>query len=114
MARVYNFIAGPAMLPASVLERAREELRGWHSTGVAPMEMSHRSKEFVSIAEKTTADLRELLAVPPDYKVLFLARGASGQFAAIPMNLRRGKTKVSYVHTGYWGGKSHYRSRPLW
>lgn len=106
MARVYNFSAGPAMLPASVLEKAREELKGWHSTGVAPMEMSHRSKEFVSIAEKATADLRDVLAVPADYKILFLAGGASGQFAAVPMNLRRGKTKLSYVHTGYWSGKA--------
>ena len=106
MARVYNFSAGPAMLPAAVLERAREELRGWHSTGVTAMEMSHRSKEFVSIAEKATEDLRELLAVPSDYKILFLAGGASAQFAAVPMNLRRGRTKITYVHTGYWGGKA--------
>ena len=106
MARVYNFSPGPAMLPAPVLEKAQAELREWHSTGVSVMEMSHRGKDFVSIAEKAEADLRELLAVPGDYKVLFLPGGATAQFAAVPMNLRRGKAKVSYVSTGYWSGKA--------
>jgi phosphoserine aminotransferase len=72
MARVYNFSPGPSMLPDPVLERAQAELREWHSTGVSVMEMSHRGKDFIGIAEKAEADLRELLAVPSDYKVLFL------------------------------------------
>ena len=111
MARVYNFSPGPAMLPAPVLERAREELRGWHSSGVSVMEMSHRGKDFIGIAEKAAADLRELLAIPDNYKVLFLAGAASGQFAAVPMNLWRGKTKVTYVSTGYWSEKAIAEAR---
>jgi len=71
MSRVYNFSAGPAMLPAEVLERAREELMDWHGTGMSVMEMSHRGKEFVSIAEQAEADLRELMNIPDNYKVLF-------------------------------------------
>ncbi len=111
MARVYNFSPGPAMLPVPVLERAREELHGWRSTGVSAMEMSHRGKDFISIAEKAEADLRELLAIPDDYKVLFLAGGASAQFAAVPMNLWRGKTGVAYVSTGYWSEKAIAEAR---
>ena len=106
MARVYNFSPGPAMLPAPVLERAREELQGWRSTGVSVMEMSHRGKDFIGIAEKAEADLRELLVVPNNYKVLFLSGGASAQFAAVPMNLWRGKTRAAYVGTGYWSEKA--------
>jgi phosphoserine aminotransferase len=81
MARVYNFSPGPSMLPAPVLEKAQEELRERHSTGVSVMEMSHRGKDFISIADKAETDLRELLAVPNDYKVLFLPGGATAQFA---------------------------------
>ena len=111
MARVYNFSPGPAMLPAPVLERAREELQGWRSTGVSVMEMSHRGKDFIGIAEKAEADLRELLAIPDNYKVLFLAGGASAQFAAVPMNLWRGKTRAAYVSTGYWSEKAIAEAR---
>jgi phosphoserine aminotransferase len=106
MARIYNFSPGPAMLPAPVLERAREELRGWRSTGVSVMEISHRGKDFIGIAEKAEADLRELLAIPDNYKVLFLAGGATAQFTAAPMNLWRGKTRAAYVGTGYWSEKA--------
>jgi phosphoserine aminotransferase len=100
VARIYNFSAGPAILPAPVLERAREELRGWRSTGVSVMEMSHRGDDFIGISEKAEADLRALLGVPTDYKVLFLAGGASAQFAAAPMNLWRNKKQASYAASG--------------
>jgi phosphoserine aminotransferase len=106
MARVYNFSAGPSMLPEPVLARARDELLDWRSTGMSVMEMSHRGKDYVGIAERTEADLRELLAIPENYKVLFLPGGATGQFAAIPMNLLRGKAKTCYVCTGIWSEKA--------
>ncbi|WP_434114152.1 3-phosphoserine/phosphohydroxythreonine transaminase [Methylocaldum sp. GT1TLB] len=106
MARVYNFSAGPSMLPEPVLLRAREELPDWHSTGMSIMEMSHRGKDFVAVAEKSEADLRELLTIPANYKVLFLQGGATGQFAAVPMNLLRGKFKACYVNTGLWSEKA--------
>jgi phosphoserine aminotransferase len=106
MARVYNFSPGPSILPESVLERARDELLDWHSSGMSVMEMSHRSKAFIGVAEKTEADLRELLAIPPNYKVLFLQGGATGQFAAVPTNLMRDKTKTAYLNTGLWSEKA--------
>ncbi|TDY02648.1 3-phosphoserine/phosphohydroxythreonine transaminase [Thiohalophilus thiocyanatoxydans] len=106
MSRVFNFSAGPAMLPQEVLERAREEMLDWHGTGMSVMEMSHRGKEFMSIAEKATADLRELMAVPDDYEILFLQGGASSQFAMVPMNLLRDKTKADYLNTGAWSKKA--------
>jgi phosphoserine aminotransferase len=106
MARVYNFSAGPSMLPEAVLLRAREELPDWHSTGMSIMEMSHRGKDFVAVAEKSEADLRELLTIPASYKVLFLQGGATGQFAGVPMNLLRGKTKACYLSTGFWSEKA--------
>jgi phosphoserine aminotransferase len=94
------------MLPESVLLRAQAEMLDWHGTGMSIMEMSHRGKEFVSVAEKTEADLRELLGVPANYKVLFVQSGACGQFAGVPMNLLRGKTSAVYVNTGIWSGKA--------
>ena len=106
MSRVYNFSAGPAMLPAEVIERAASEMSDYRGTGMSVMEMSHRSKEFVSIAEKAEADLRELLNVPQHYKILFLQGGASSQFAMVPMNLLRGKTTADYINTGYWSKKA--------
>ncbi|MDY6979125.1 MAG: 3-phosphoserine/phosphohydroxythreonine transaminase [Pseudomonadota bacterium] len=106
MSRVFNFSAGPAMLPQEVLERAREEMLDWHGTGMSVMEMSHRGKEFMSIAEKATADLRELMAIPENYEILFLQGGASSQFAMVPMNLLRGKNKADYVNTGAWSKKA--------
>lgn len=106
MSRVYNFSAGPATLPETVLQQVREELLDWRGSGMSVMEMSHRGKAFVSIAEKAEADLRELLAIPANYKVLFLQGGATGQFAAIPMNLLRGGSVADYVVTGSWGKKA--------
>jgi phosphoserine aminotransferase len=104
--RVYNFSAGPAVLPESVLRRAQEEMLDWHGSGMSVMEMSHRGKEFSAIAAQAETDLRAVLAVPSSYKVLFLQGGATLQFAAIPMNLLRGRTKVDYVHTGEWAKKA--------
>ncbi|MDZ7662760.1 3-phosphoserine/phosphohydroxythreonine transaminase [Thiohalophilus sp.] len=106
MSRVFNFSAGPAMLPQEVLERAREEMLDWQGSGMSVMEMSHRGKEFMSIAEKATADLRELMAVPDNYEILFLQGGASSQFAMVPMNLLRDKTKADYINTGAWSKKA--------
>ncbi|MFZ1326882.1 MAG: 3-phosphoserine/phosphohydroxythreonine transaminase [Candidatus Contendobacter sp.] len=106
MSRPYNFSAGPAMLPEAVLEQAKAEMLDWHGSGMSVMEMSHRGKEFVSIAEQAEADLRELLAIPANYKVLFLQGGASSQFAMVPMNLLHGKTKADYLNTGQWSKKA--------
>ena len=92
MPRKYNFSAGPAMLPEAVLKQAQEELPDWHGSGASIMEMSHRGKEFVSVYEEAEKDVRELLDVPKNYKVLFLQGGATTQFATLPMNLLRGKT----------------------
>ena len=100
MARVFNFSAGPAVLPEPVLERAAQEMLDWHGSGMSVMEMSHRGPEFISIHARAEADLRELLAIPKNYKVLFLHGGAAAQFATIPMNLLRGKTSADYVNTG--------------
>jgi len=106
MDRVFNFSAGPAMLPEDVLRQARDEMLDWHGSGMCVAEMSHRGKEFVSIAEQAEADLRELLAVPDGYKVLFLQGGASSQFAMVPMNLLRGGDKADYLNTGSWSKKA--------
>ncbi len=106
MKRVHNFAAGPAILPQAVLEQAASEMLDWHGSGMSVMEMSHRGKHFVGIAEAAEADLRELMAIPAGYKVLFLQGGATLQFAAIPMNLLRGKTSADYVHTGEWAKKA--------
>ncbi|MBL3601399.1 MAG: 3-phosphoserine/phosphohydroxythreonine transaminase [gamma proteobacterium endosymbiont of Lamellibrachia anaximandri] len=106
MSRVFNFSAGPAALPETVLQQAQEELLDWHDAGMSVMEMSHRGKEFMSIAETAEADLRELLAVPDNYKVLFLQGGASSQFGMVPMNLTRDNNKVDYINTGSWSKKA--------
>ena len=106
MSRIYNFSAGPAMLPADVMKQAADEMMDWQGSGMSVMEMSHRSKEFVSIAEKAEADLRELLEIPDNYKVLFLQGGASSQFAMVPMNLLRGKESADYINTGSWSKKA--------
>ncbi len=102
---VYNFGAGPAMLPAAVMKQAQEELLNWHGTGISVIEMSHRSKQFASIVEESETDLRELLNVPDTHRVLFLQGGASSQFAMVPMNLLGDKT-ADYIHTGIWSGKA--------
>lgn len=106
MTTIYNFSAGPAVLPAPVLRKAQEELINWQGSGMSVMEMSHRGKEFIAIAAKAEADLRELLNIPSNYKVLFLQGGATSQFAAIPMNLLRGKITADYINTGEWAKKA--------
>ncbi len=106
MSRVYNFSAGPAMLPEDVLRQAQAELPDWHGAGGSIMEMSHRGKEFVSVYEQAERDVRDLLGVPDKYVVLFLQGGATGQFAAVPMNLLRGNRKADYILTGAWGQKA--------
>ena len=106
MSRIFNFSAGPAMLPAEVLARAGDEMLDWHGSGVSVMEMSHRGKEFMGIAAEAEKDLRGLLAIPAGYKVLFLQGGATLQFAQVPMNLLAGKGKADYVVTGEWSKKA--------
>ncbi|HEX6530789.1 MAG TPA: 3-phosphoserine/phosphohydroxythreonine transaminase [Burkholderiales bacterium] len=106
MSRIFNFSAGPAMLPAEVLARAGDEMLDWRGSGMGVMEMSHRGKEFMGIAAEAEADLRGLLAIPQNYKVLFLQGGATLQFAQIPMNLLAGKGKADYVLTGEWSKKA--------
>ncbi|MFZ1546768.1 MAG: 3-phosphoserine/phosphohydroxythreonine transaminase [Candidatus Nitrotoga sp.] len=103
---IYNFSAGPAVLPHEVLQQAREELLDWHGSGMSVMEMSHRGKEFMGIAAAAESDLRDLLAIPANYKVLFLQGGAHLQFAMIPLNLLRGKSSADYVNTGEWSKKA--------
>ncbi|MES9945156.1 MAG: 3-phosphoserine/phosphohydroxythreonine transaminase [Candidatus Thiodiazotropha sp.] len=106
MSRVFNFSAGPAMLPEEVLQQAKVEMLDWQGTGMSVMEMSHRGKEFMSIAEQAESDLRELLQIPESYKVMFLQGGASSQFAMVPMNLTREKSKADYINTGSWSKKA--------
>lgn len=106
MSRIYNFSAGPAMLPEAVLQVACNEMLDWQNSGMCVMEMSHRGKAFVSIAEKAEADLRQLMNIPENYHVLFLQGGASSQFAMIPMNLLADKKTADYVNTGQWSKKA--------
>ncbi len=106
MSRVFNFSAGPAMLPEAVIKQASEEMLNWHDEGMSVMEMSHRGKAFMSIASKAEADLRTLMSIPDNYKVLFLQGGASSQFGAIPLNLLGDKTTADYVNTGIWSKKA--------
>ena len=105
MARVYNFSAGPSMLPESVLKRAAAEMLDYEESGQSVMEMSHRSKVFDQIIKEAEADLRDLMQIPDNYKVLFLQGGASQQFAAIPMNLMKNR-KAGYIVTGQWAKKA--------
>ena len=109
--RVFNFAAGPATLPAPVLEQARDELPDWRGSGMSVMEISHRSKAFMGVAAEAEALLRELLGVPANYKVLFLQGGATGQFAAIPLNLARADSSVDYLNTGAWSKKALEEAR---
>lgn len=106
MSRVFNFSAGPAALPEAVLARAREEWMDFRGTGMSVMEMSHRGKTFMAVAAKAEADLRTLLRIPEDYAVLFLQGGATGQFAAIPLNLGVPGHGMDYVDTGTWSRKA--------
>jgi phosphoserine aminotransferase len=109
--RVYNFSAGPAVLPEEVLSQAAAEMLDWHGSGMSVMEMSHRGKEFVGIAAKAEADLRTLLAIPATHKVLFLQGGAIAENAIVPMNLVRGRSSADYVNTGEWSKKSIKEAR---
>jgi len=106
MARVHNFSAGPAVLPEEVLAQARDEMLDWHGSGMSVMEMSHRGKEFESIIAAAEADLRELMAIPENYEVLFLQGGATLQFAMVPMNLMGAAGRADYIHTGEWAKKA--------
>ncbi len=106
MTRVFNFSAGPANLPEAVLRQAADEMLDWQGSGMSVMEMSHRGPEFMAIHAQALADLRELLNVPANYKILFLQGGGMGQNALVPMNLLRGKTRADYVNTGEWATRS--------
>lgn len=109
MARPWNFSAGPSALPEPVLRQAAEEMLDWHGSGMSVMEMSHRGKQFVQICDEAEQDLRDLLAVPDDYVVLFMQGGATAENAIVPLNLigRRGAAAADYVLTGQWSVKSH-------
>jgi phosphoserine aminotransferase len=104
--RVFNFSAGPAVLPEPVLRQAAAEMLDWRGSGMSVMEMSHRGKEFIGIADKAEADLRTLLAIPSNYKVLFLQGGAIAENAIVPLNLLQGRTTADYINTGEWSKKS--------
>jgi phosphoserine aminotransferase len=106
MTQIFNFSAGPAVLPKEVLAQARDEMMDWHGSGMSVMEMSHRGQEFMSIAAEAEADLRELMNIPSNYKVLFLQGGAHCQFSMVPMNLLRGKKHADYLDTGIWSKKA--------
>jgi phosphoserine aminotransferase len=110
MTRPFNFAAGPAALPEEVLQQAASEMLDWHGSGLSVMEMSHRGKEFISIAQQAEADLREILAIPANYKVLFMQGGAIAENAILPMNLSRGG-RTDYVVTGSWSQKSAKEAR---
>jgi phosphoserine aminotransferase len=109
--RVYNFSAGPAMLPLEVLTQAREELTDWQGSGMSVMEITHRGRSFGTVAEAAERDLRELLGIAANYKVLFVQGGASLQFAAVPMNLAAAGVTVDYVNTGAWSTKAIAEAR---
>lgn len=106
MKRVYNFSAGPSMLPLEVLEKAQKEFVNYGNVGMSVMEMSHRSKDFEEIIIKAEADLREIMDIPDNYSVLFLQGGASSQFAMVPLNLMNRNNKADYVNTGQWSKKA--------
>jgi len=103
--RVFNFSAGPAALPLPVLEQARDELLDWRG-GMSVMEISHRGSAFMAVAAQAEADLRELLTIPSNYRVLFMQGGATGQFSAVPLNLAQPGARASYIHTGHWSART--------
>jgi phosphoserine aminotransferase len=111
--RVFNFAAGPAALPLEVLEQVQAELTDWQASGMSVLETSHRSKPFMAIAEGAEDALRELLAVPPHYRVLFLQGGATGQFAAVPLNLAQAGGSADYLNTGIWSQRAIEEARRL-
>ncbi len=104
--RAFNFSPGPAVIPLEVLEEARDELLDWHHTGASVMEISHRGNAFVQVAAQAEQDLRDLMCIPNDYKVLFMQGGASAQFSLLPMNLATRESTVDYVNTGHWSHKA--------
>ncbi|WP_281645501.1 3-phosphoserine/phosphohydroxythreonine transaminase [Parendozoicomonas sp. Alg238-R29] len=106
MARVHNFCAGPAALPQEVLEQARDEMLDWQGRGLSVMETSHRTPEFMAVAAAAEQDLRELLAIPDNYRVLFMQGGATLQFAMVPFNLMGSSGKADYINTGHWSTKA--------
>lgn len=106
MAQVYNFSSGPAMLPADVLKLAQQELRDWHGLGTSVMEISHRGKAFIEVAEEAERDLRDLMQIPANYRVLFCHGGGRGQFSALPLNLMGEKNTADYVDGGYWAASA--------
>ncbi len=106
MSRVYNFSPGPAALPIEVLENIREDIPDWNGSGMSVMEVSHRGKAFMEVAEKAEQDVRDLLAIPNDYSVLFMQGGASLQFAMVPLNLSQSGDSVDYVQSGSWSKKA--------
>ncbi|MGN0374757.1 MAG: 3-phosphoserine/phosphohydroxythreonine transaminase, partial [Butyrivibrio sp.] len=110
MGRVYNFSAGPAVLPEAVLKEAAEEMLDYKGCGMSVMEMSHRSKVFEKIIKEAESDLRLIMGVPANYRILFLQGGASQQFAAIPMNLMKNK-KAGYIVTGQWAKKAYQEAK---
>ena len=111
MTRVYNFSAGPAALPETVLRQAADEMLDWQGSGMSVMEMSHRGPEFMGILARTKALLTELLAIPPNYRLIFLQGGGIGQNAIVPMNLLGGRRSVDIVHTGEWTRRSIEEAR---
>src|SRR6185312_4805820 len=106
MRKVFNFSPGPGMLPEEVLLKAQQEMLDWNGTGMSAMEVGHRGSEFKSVVEESEQDLRELLAIPSNYRILFLTGGATAQFAMIPINLLAKKKTADYVNTGIWSDKA--------
>ncbi|VFP80339.1 3-phosphoserine/phosphohydroxythreonine transaminase [Candidatus Erwinia haradaeae] len=106
MHQIFNFSAGPAMLPLEVMKYAQKEFMNWKGIGTSVMEISHRSKEFMKFAEESEKDFRDLLQIPSNYKVLFCHGGARGQFAAVPLNLLGKKNKADYINSGYWANSA--------
>ena len=111
MANVFNFSAGPAMMPQAVLEQAQQELLNWQGQGTSVMEVSHRGKLFMELITQSQADFRKLYNVPENYQILFLQGGARGQFAAIPMNLLRENGKALYLNSGHWSATAAKEAR---
>ena len=111
--KVFNFSAGPCILPQEVLKQAQDEMMDWHNSGISVMEMSHRSKEFISIAEQAEKDLRELLSIPQNFIVFFFQGGATMQFSAIPFNLTKDKTKTCYLNTGAWSEQAFKEAKKV-
>jgi phosphoserine aminotransferase len=109
--RAFNFSPGPAVLPLEVLEQARDELLDWNGDGMSVMEVSHRGKAFMQVAAEAESDLRELMAIPSNYRVLFMQGGASAQFAIIPLNLSTAQSATDYVNTGHWSAKAIAEAR---